>query len=84
MLREYKVDYHHPRGGVSLGRNVCLNDASFSDRKALGKALRSAGVLSSGARVTRIERNAGYIAVSRITPHSSLECLPVILTPIPR
>lgn len=84
VTRTYKVDYHHPRGGVSLGRDVSLSDAAFRDRKSLGKALRDAGVLSTGARVTAFRGEAGgTIVLERRTPHSSLESLPVVLRCIP-
>ncbi len=80
ITRTYKVDFHHPRGGVSLGRDVCLEDSAFRDRKALGKSLREAGVLASGARVTAFRGEAGgTIVLERRTPHSSLESLPVVL-----
>lgn len=81
--RTYKVTYHHPRGSI-LGRDVCLSDAAFRDRKALGAQLRKAGVLSTGARVTAFRGEAGgRISLERRTPHSSLESLPVILECIP-
>lgn len=83
-VRTYRVSYHHPRGSFSLGRDVCLSDAAFRDRKALGCELRSAGVLSSGARVTAFRGEAGgTIVLERRTPYSSLESLPVVLECIP-
>lgn len=83
VTRTYRVTYHHPRGCI-LGRDVCLSDSAFRDRKALGAQLRAAGVLSTGARVTAFRGEAGgRVSLERRTPHSSLESLPVILECIP-
>lgn len=83
VTRTYKVTFHHPRGSI-LGRDVCLSDAAFTDRKSLAAQLRKAGVLSAGARVTAFRGEAGgRVVLERRTPQSSLESLPVVLECIP-
>lgn len=83
MLRTYTATFvGHPRGPVLL-RDVCLTDTSF-DCVALGAALREAGTLPSGGRVTRIEGKAGgrIVAHCRVPGLSTasgpyvLECIP--------
>lgn len=84
VTRTYKVSHQHMRGGVSLSYDVCLDDSAFRDRKALGKALRSAGVLLPGARVTAFRGEAGArIEVTPATPGLSTLSLPIFLDCIP-
>lgn len=84
VTRTYKVSHQHMRGGVSLSYDVSLDDAAFRDRKALGKALRSAGVLLPGARVTAFRGEAGgRIEVTPATPGLSTLSLPIFLDCIP-
>ena len=83
VTRTYKVTFHHARGPV-LGRDICLDDGAFRDRKALGKALRDAGALASGGRVQSFRGEAGgRIVVAMSIPGLSsqsgntiLECIP--------
>jgi hypothetical protein len=52
-VTRYSVRYIHKVAPMAhdVRPDVELPDGAFSDRKALGKALRSAGVLSSGGRI---------------------------------
>lgn len=83
VTRTYRVTFLHARGPV-VGRDVCLSDAAFRDRKALGAQLRSAGALPSGGRVTAFRGEAGgRVVVAMTVPGLSsqsgntiLECIP--------
>jgi len=83
VTRTYKVTFLHSRGPV-LGRDVCLDDSAFCDRKTLAKQLRSAGALPAGGRVTAFRGEAGgRIVVAMTVPGLSsqsgntiLECIP--------
>ncbi len=51
---KYSVRYIHkiaPRA-TDVGPDVEINNNAFSNRNALGKALRTVGVMTSGGRVT--------------------------------
>lgn len=82
-VRTYKVTFLHVRGPY-LGRDVCLSDDAFRDRKSLGQQLRKAGILLPGARVRDFSGEAGgRVVVQRVTPglstqtgHIILECIP--------
>jgi hypothetical protein len=57
MTRTYQVNYIHPisnKGGATLGRDVCLSDSDFADRKALAKVLRESGTLATGTRIVEM------------------------------
>jgi len=83
VTRTYRVTFLHVRGPI-LGRDVCLSDSAFRDRKSLAKQLRSAGTLLPGARVRSFRGEAGgRVVVDRVTPelttqtgHVILECIP--------
>jgi hypothetical protein len=83
VTRTYKVTFLHARGPV-LGRDVCLEDSAFRDRKSLAKQLRDAGALPAGGRVTAFRGEAGgRIVVAMTVPGLSsqsgntiLECIP--------
>jgi hypothetical protein len=54
MSRIYSVRYVHKisnRGGYTAGPDVTLPDGAFSDRRAMGAALRAAGVIPAGTRL---------------------------------
>lgn len=57
----YSVKYVHKisSSAKDVGPDVTLPGGAFSDSKTLGKALRKAGVLTSGGKVTnfRVEGN---------------------------
>jgi len=57
-MATYSVQYVHAVSSrhESFEREIHLHDSVFADRKALGAALRDAGVLGSGGRVTEYRR----------------------------
>jgi hypothetical protein len=83
VTRTYRVIFLHVRGPI-LGRDVCLSDSAFRDRKSLAKQLRSAGTLLPGARVRSFRGEAGgRVVVAMTVPGLSsqsgstiLECIP--------
>ncbi len=82
VTRTYRVTFLHVRGPI-VGRDVCLSDAAFRDRKSLGAQLRSAGALPAGGRVTSFRGEAGgrvvvAMTVPGLSSHSGntiLECI---------
>lgn len=82
-VRTYRVTFLHARGPV-VGRDVCLSDDDFRDRKSLAKQLRGAGALPAGGRVTSFRGEAGgRVVVAMTVPGLSsqsgntiLECIP--------
>lgn len=64
--RTYRVTFLHVRGPI-VGRDVCLSDDAFRDRKALAKQLRDAGTLATGGRVTSFRGEAGGRVVVAMT-----------------
>lgn len=83
VTRTYRVTFLHVRGPVQE-RDVCLSDAAFRDRKALGRELRSAGTLPAGGRVRSFRGEpGGRVVVAMTVPGLSsqsgdtiLECIP--------
>lgn len=84
--RKYTVEYIHPHAGTikaPFGPTVCeIADGAFSDRNALAAALRAAGVLCKGARLTgfRAEGNR-TIAFPRV-PGLTTYWHSVTITPV--
>jgi hypothetical protein len=60
--------------------DVELADGAFADRKALGAALRKAGVLSAGCRVTEFRVEGDRVIVFPKTPGFTTDWHSVILT----
>lgn len=59
MVRTYKVSFIHKisnQAGPTLGRDVCLSDASFETRLGLAKALRECGVLGAGQTIATLRK----------------------------
>jgi len=84
VTRTYKVTFLHARGPI-VGRDVCLSDAAFRDRKALGRELRSAGALPAGARVRSFRGEAGHrVVVAATVPGLSSYSGNTILEPVQR
>ncbi len=81
-MTTYSVRYVHkiaPRD-TDTGPDVTLHDGAPSDRKTLGKALRAAGVLSSGARVREYRAEGDKLIVFPIMPGMTTYWHAVVLT----
>lgn len=82
-VRTYRVTFLHVRGPV-VGRDVCLSDDAFTDRKSLAKQLRDAGALPAGGRVTSFRGEAGgRVVVAMTVPGLSSQSGDTILDCIP-
>lgn len=59
----------------------CINDNAFSNRNTLGAALRKAGVIHSGARVTTFRVEGEKVIVFPIMPGQTTYWHSIVLTP---
>lgn len=70
-MRTYNTHYVHKisnPNGPTPGDDVVLSDSAFSDRNTLGKALREAGVMLKGARVSSFRVEGDRTLVFPVCP----------------
>lgn len=81
-MSKYSVRYVHSIAPSSedKGPDVEIRDGAFSDSKTLGKALREAGVLASGAYITSFRVEGDKTTVFPRLPGSTTYHHAVILT----
>jgi hypothetical protein len=82
-MSKYSVRYVHAIANSSndVGKEFEIHAGAFSDSKALGKALRDAGVLASGARVREFRVEGDKVIVFPAIGGSTTYWHSVILSP---
>jgi hypothetical protein len=81
-MSRYSVRYVHKvsPSDADTRDDVEIRDGAFSDRKTLGKALRDAGVMMSGCRVSQFRVEGDKVVVFPICPGLSTYWHAIVLT----
>jgi hypothetical protein len=81
-MRTCSVRYVHKiaPSAKDVGPEVSLPDGCFSDKRALAKALRDAGVMANGARISTFRVEGDRILVFPVLPGSTTYWHAIVLT----